>query len=163
MLPLLIDVRARTSRDDPSVVGFNVGVNDGGCAGQPVPHCHWCLIPRRNQDVDGPRGGVRNVILGRVHTDQTHGCYQRCKPKRERGLTRKPEMKGPTNKETIGRHCAPVGAMPLEERGQNGRGGQSSPVSGARLTCGRFGRREPYPMLIDPPLQMIKGSTENIG
>ncbi|MBM41368.1 MAG: hypothetical protein CL483_05515 [Acidobacteria bacterium] len=64
MLPLLTDVRARTSRDDPLVAGFTVGVNDGGCAGQPVAHCHWHLIPRRNQDVDEPRGGVRNVIPG---------------------------------------------------------------------------------------------------
>jgi ATP adenylyltransferase len=47
---------------DPTIAGFNVGVNSGEAAGQTVFHCHVHLIPRRNGDVDVPRGGVRGVI-----------------------------------------------------------------------------------------------------
>lgn len=47
------------------VKGFNIGVNVGLAAGQTVLHCHFHLIPRRDEDVSNPRGGVRNVIPGR--------------------------------------------------------------------------------------------------
>jgi ATP adenylyltransferase len=50
---------------DASVEGFNVGVNDGGTAGQTVFHCHVHLIPRREGDVEDPTGGVRNVVPGK--------------------------------------------------------------------------------------------------
>jgi ATP adenylyltransferase len=49
-------------KEDPSVTGFNIGINDGNTAGQKVMHCHIHLIPRRKGDVDDPRGGVRGVI-----------------------------------------------------------------------------------------------------
>ena len=41
---------------------FNIGQNVGEAAGQTVmwPHVH--LIPRRNGDMEDPRGGVRHVI-----------------------------------------------------------------------------------------------------
>lgn len=55
---------------DPSVEGFNVGVNDGEAAGQTVFHCHLHLIPRRRGDTQYPRGGVRRVIPGK-------GVYRR--------------------------------------------------------------------------------------
>lgn len=42
--------------------GFNVGVNIGKEAGQTVQHAHIHLIPRYNDDVEDPRGGVRGVI-----------------------------------------------------------------------------------------------------
>lgn len=42
--------------------GFNVGININGAAGQTVPHVHIHLIPRYNEDVVDPIGGVRNVI-----------------------------------------------------------------------------------------------------
>ncbi|MEG2076200.1 MAG: HIT domain-containing protein [Victivallaceae bacterium] len=42
--------------------GFNVGVNVGTAAGQTIFHCHVHLIPRYNNDVLNPRGGVRGVI-----------------------------------------------------------------------------------------------------
>lgn len=47
---------------DGSIQGFNIGINSGTVAGQTVPHCHTHLIPRRDQDVDDPRGGVRHII-----------------------------------------------------------------------------------------------------
>jgi len=51
---------------DNSVVGANVGINSGVAAGQTVMHCHIHLIPRRQGDVENPRGGVRAVIPGRA-------------------------------------------------------------------------------------------------
>jgi diadenosine tetraphosphate (Ap4A) HIT family hydrolase len=42
--------------------GYNIGINDGGPAGQTVPHTHWHLIPRYRGDHPDPRGGVRHVI-----------------------------------------------------------------------------------------------------
>ena len=47
---------------DDEITGFNVGVNIGKDAGQSIMHCHIHLIPRRNGDVEDPRGGVRGVI-----------------------------------------------------------------------------------------------------
>ena len=41
---------------------FNIGINDGAAAGQTVPHAHVHIIPRRDGDVDDPRGGIRWVI-----------------------------------------------------------------------------------------------------
>ena len=42
--------------------GYNIGINDGFCAGQTVPHLHIHLIPRYVGDRADPRGGVRWVI-----------------------------------------------------------------------------------------------------
>lgn len=53
--------------DDPSIRGFNFGLNDGVCAGQSVFHCHAHLIPRRDGDHPHPRGGVRAVIPGKAN------------------------------------------------------------------------------------------------
>ena len=50
---------------DPSIKGFNIGINVGGAAGQTVFHCHIHLIPRRVGDVENPRGGVRGIIQGK--------------------------------------------------------------------------------------------------
>lgn len=38
---------------------YNVGINDGGPAGQTIPHVHMHLIPRYAGDASDPRGGVR--------------------------------------------------------------------------------------------------------
>ena len=54
---------------DPSVEGFNIGVNVGAVAGQTIFHCHYHLIPRRKGDVPDPRGGVRWVIPSRVYLE----------------------------------------------------------------------------------------------
>lgn len=50
---------------DPTVTGFNIGINLGKSAGQTIFHCHVHLIPRRDGDVNEPRGGVRHVIPGK--------------------------------------------------------------------------------------------------
>lgn len=42
--------------------GYNIGVNINQPAGQTIPHVHIHLIPRYNNDVKQPRGGVRGVI-----------------------------------------------------------------------------------------------------
>jgi diadenosine tetraphosphate (Ap4A) HIT family hydrolase len=47
---------------DPTITGFNVGINAGESAGQTIFHVHVHLIPRRVGDVENPRGGVRGVI-----------------------------------------------------------------------------------------------------
>jgi ATP adenylyltransferase len=47
---------------DPTITGFNVGINAGQSAGQTIFHVHVHLIPRRDGDVANPRGGVRGVI-----------------------------------------------------------------------------------------------------
>ena len=62
---LLHQVREGILKGDPSVEGFNIGVNAGEVAGQTIFHCHIHLIPRRRGDVPNPRGGVRHVIPGK--------------------------------------------------------------------------------------------------
>ena len=47
---------------DPSVSGFNIGINIGEAAGQSIFHLHVHLIPRRFGDINNPKGGVRGVI-----------------------------------------------------------------------------------------------------
>ena len=42
--------------------GYNIGINDGAAAGQTVPHLHIHLIPRYEDDLPDPRGGVRWII-----------------------------------------------------------------------------------------------------
>lgn len=41
---------------------FNIGLNNGKEAGQTIDHVHFHLIPRKEGDVENPRGGVRGVI-----------------------------------------------------------------------------------------------------
>ncbi len=62
---LLDSAKKRVCGDDPSVVDFNIGINDGPNAGQTIAHCHIHLIPRREGDHPDPRGGVRQVIPGK--------------------------------------------------------------------------------------------------
>ena len=50
---------------DPTVTAFNIGMNCGADAGQTIFHCHVHLIPRRQGDVEEPRGGIRHLIPGK--------------------------------------------------------------------------------------------------
>ena len=61
---LVGDRRSHVLQGDPSVTGFNIGINNGEDAGQTIFHCHVHLIPRRKDDVKDPIGGVRNIIPG---------------------------------------------------------------------------------------------------
>jgi diadenosine tetraphosphate (Ap4A) HIT family hydrolase len=57
--------REHLASQDPSISGWNIGLNSGEAAGQTVLHAHWHLIPRRQGDCQQPRGGVRGVIAER--------------------------------------------------------------------------------------------------
>ena len=59
---LLVMLKKRLSDADTTIKGFNVGMNCGEVAGQTIPHAHIHLIPRREGDMDDPKGGVRGVI-----------------------------------------------------------------------------------------------------
>ena len=62
---LLRQLKNDIETKDSAVKGFNIGINAGEVAGQTVFHCHIHLIPRREGDVDDPRGGVRHLIPGK--------------------------------------------------------------------------------------------------
>ena len=59
---LLAQQKQSITQEDSTVTGFNVGINTGKSAGQTVFHVHVHLIPRRDGDIDEPRGGVRGVF-----------------------------------------------------------------------------------------------------
>jgi hypothetical protein len=63
---LLDGLRKEMMNKDVSVSGFNIGMNSGDTAGQTIGHAHVHLIPRRQGDVQDPRGGVRGVIPGKA-------------------------------------------------------------------------------------------------
>jgi diadenosine tetraphosphate (Ap4A) HIT family hydrolase len=58
----LLSLAKEVLDDELSPDGFNIGINDGPTAGQTVPHLHIHLIPRYQNDIEDPRGGVRWVI-----------------------------------------------------------------------------------------------------
>lgn len=64
---LLATLSEKIRLDDPTVTGFNIGVNIGDSAGQTISHCHIHLIPRRDGDTPQPRGGVRGVIPNKMN------------------------------------------------------------------------------------------------
>ncbi len=59
---LLLVLKEKCLQEDPSIKGFNIGMNCGSVSGQSVMHAHIHLIPRRAGDVADPKGGVRGVI-----------------------------------------------------------------------------------------------------
>ena len=52
---------------DQTVKAFNIGTNAGKASGQSIMHCHIHVIPRREDDVENPQGGVRSVIPKKQH------------------------------------------------------------------------------------------------
>jgi diadenosine tetraphosphate (Ap4A) HIT family hydrolase len=63
---LILYLRNSLLEKDSSILGFNIGCNNGEAAGQTIMHMHWHLIPRRTGDTPRPRGGVRGVIPSRM-------------------------------------------------------------------------------------------------
>jgi ATP adenylyltransferase len=59
---LLLKGKEIAIKKDKNISGFNIGINSGEVAGQSIFHCHTHLIPRRLNDVENPKGGVRHVI-----------------------------------------------------------------------------------------------------
>jgi len=57
-----INKQCSVLKKDKSISGFNIGFNDGKDAGQTVMHFHVHIIPRRKNDTNTPRGGIRGVI-----------------------------------------------------------------------------------------------------
>ena len=66
---LLKSRRKALTTEDTTIKGFNVGINVGAAAGQTIFHVHVHLIPRREGDIDDPKGGVRGVIPSRQRYD----------------------------------------------------------------------------------------------
>ena len=62
---LMTKEKLQIEEDDTTVTGFNIGINSGNSAGQTIFHCHIHLIPRRDGDVERPRGGIRHIIPGK--------------------------------------------------------------------------------------------------
>jgi ATP adenylyltransferase len=62
---LINQMKDEFEKKDKTIKGFNIGNNSGAVAGQTIFHCHIHLIPRRKNDTDNPRGGVRGVIKGK--------------------------------------------------------------------------------------------------
>ena len=58
---LVAEARSRLV-EDLAPDGFNIGLNDGLAAGQTILHAHIHIIPRRDGEVNDPRGGVRWII-----------------------------------------------------------------------------------------------------
>ena len=49
--------------------GYNIGINCGLVSGQTIDHVHIHLIPRYENDVEDPRGGVRGVMPSKQKYD----------------------------------------------------------------------------------------------
>jgi ATP adenylyltransferase len=62
---LINEMKVELEKKDKTIKGFNIGNNSGEVSGQTIFHCHIHLIPRRKNDTDNPRGGVRGVIKDR--------------------------------------------------------------------------------------------------
>lgn len=62
---LITNTKISLYKTDPSITGFNIGINCGSDAGQTIMHTHIHLIPRRKNDIPNPMGGIRNIILGK--------------------------------------------------------------------------------------------------
>jgi len=62
MADLVPTIMHRLQDKYPLITGFNVGMNIGESAGQTVEHAHIHVIPRYDEDIEDPRGGIRNII-----------------------------------------------------------------------------------------------------
>ena len=60
-------LKNKLEKTDSTISGFNIGINIGKSSGQTIMHAHIHLIPRRDGDIDNPRGGVRGVIPSKMN------------------------------------------------------------------------------------------------
>ena len=67
---LIKKIKSEITAKDKTVKAFNIGTNAGKISGQSIMHCHIHLIPRRDGDVENPKGGVRAVIPKNQHYKQ---------------------------------------------------------------------------------------------
>lgn len=63
---LIANQKSKLDKFDKSITGYNIGINSGKSAGQTIFHCHIHLIPRRDNDMTNPAGGVRGVIPNKM-------------------------------------------------------------------------------------------------
>ncbi|MGY2132360.1 HIT family protein [Hymenobacter sp. HD11105] len=64
-LPLVIAQAKHLVEQTYLPAGYNIGMNCGTVAGQTVPHFHCHLIPRYQDDMADPRGGIRHCVAGK--------------------------------------------------------------------------------------------------
>jgi ATP adenylyltransferase len=62
---LIQSQKTKLDKLDKTIEGYNIGMNCGEVSGQTIFHCHIHLIPRRKNDVENSKGGVRNIIFGK--------------------------------------------------------------------------------------------------
>ena len=65
MSQLINEMKTELQKKDKTIKGFNIGNNSGEVSGQTIFHSHIHLIPRRKNDTDNPRGGIRGVIINK--------------------------------------------------------------------------------------------------
>ncbi len=63
---LIAKQKSKLDKLDNKITGYNIGINSGKSAGQTIFHCHIHLIPRRDNDMTNPAGGVRGVIPNKM-------------------------------------------------------------------------------------------------
>ena len=62
-IPIILDTQKTELKYlDNEIRGYNIGMNIGEDAGQSIFHCHIHIIPRRKDDIDKPKGGIRGDI-----------------------------------------------------------------------------------------------------
>ena len=66
-IKLINILKNKLEATDSTISGFNIGINIGKSSGQTIMHAHIHLIPRRDGDIDNPRGGVRGVIPSKMN------------------------------------------------------------------------------------------------
>src|SRR5262249_52358748 len=61
-----------TTTLQPAPDAFNLGINDGPPAGQPITQFHSHTMPRYPGDAPDPRGGIRHVLPSKARYWEQH-------------------------------------------------------------------------------------------
>lgn len=56
------ELQPKFIQSDPTIAGFDIGINQGSEADQTIFHCHIHLTQQRNGDIENPKGGIRNLM-----------------------------------------------------------------------------------------------------